>query len=121
MNRTEALYTIAKWAEEITQRRTEMPSDNPYKNALDIQDACNSCGVIQQFAKDVKKLFDEARELGEGTDYVNQHPVVILYLDKLCDLARYRDYREDKTMTQIFSEAFNICWNKAEKENEQSA
>ncbi|MFA7218526.1 MAG: hypothetical protein WC057_08025 [Dehalococcoidales bacterium] len=98
-----------------------MPSDNPYKNALDIQDACNSCGVIQQFARDVRALSAEVRNEGKGTDDLNQHPVVILYLDKLCDLARYRDYRSDKTMTQIFTEAFDVCWKKSGKENEQSA
>ena len=86
---------------------------NPHKNALDIQDGCNSLGIAKQMVRDMETLWKEARENGKGTDYVNQHPVMILYLDKLCDLARYRDW-EAKSMMMQFSDAYDFCKDRAE-------
>jgi hypothetical protein len=31
-------------------------------------------------------LWPEARKEGEGTEFVNGHPIVTLFLDKLCSL-----------------------------------
>lgn len=56
----------------------------PYRHALDVQDACNLSGVVHQFSEDVAALWKEG---GADTGYVNRHPVVQLYLEKLCQLA----------------------------------
>jgi hypothetical protein len=57
-----------------------------YKNALQVQDACNLSGVVKSFAKDFDAVWSEARELGKGTDYVNTHPVCRLYLEQIAHL-----------------------------------
>lgn len=61
---------------------------SPYKLALDVQDASNLSGVAHTFTTDVlPALWQEARDHGQGTDYVAQHPVTLLFLDKLASLA----------------------------------
>ena len=57
------------------------------QEALDVQDACNLSGVVGAFHRCVMNtLWPEARRIGQGTDWVNTHPIVTLYLDKLADL-----------------------------------
>lgn len=60
------------------------------QTALDCQDASNLSGVLASFKAIVHEvLWPEARRLGKGTDWVNEHPIVALFLDKLVDLNRY--------------------------------
>lgn len=56
------------------------------KDALLMQDACNSGGVINSLA-DIKRALSKDA-LKTGTDAVNQHPIIIVILDKLNSLAR---------------------------------
>lgn len=61
--------------------------------ALDCQDACNLSGVAHSLSRAVAAIWDEANKTGKGTDWVNTHPIVALYLSKLCDLnGRSQDY-----------------------------
>jgi len=52
---------------------------NDYKKALDAQSACNLSGLAHSFSKVVSVLWNEANELGEGTEWVNTHPISVLY------------------------------------------
>ena len=54
--------------------------------ALDCQDACNLTGVLHSFAECTDAIWDAARAQGEGTDWVNRHPIVTMFLYKLADL-----------------------------------
>ncbi len=56
--------------------------------ALQVQDACNLSGVAHSFAEAVGALWEEARQRGQGTDFVNTHPISVLFASKLGDLAR---------------------------------
>jgi hypothetical protein len=57
------------------------------QSALDCQDACNLSGVLASFKEIVHEvIWPEARRLGKGTDYVNRHPIVTLFLHKLISL-----------------------------------
>lgn len=57
------------------------------QTALDVQDACNLSGVVRSFEEVVvNAIWPEARRLGKGTDYINTHPIVTLFLDKLTSL-----------------------------------
>lgn len=56
-------------------------------NALAVQDACNLSGVLFSFARDMEAVNAAARELGEGTEWRNNHPIVRLYVDKLASLS----------------------------------
>ena len=63
--------------------------------ALDCQDACNLSGVLASFKEIVHEvLWPEARRLGKGTEWINRHPIVTLFLSKLGSLNR-GDYQCD--------------------------
>src|SRR5712692_1795197 len=57
--------------------------------ALDCQDAVNLSGVLASMKEIVHEvIWPEARRLGKGTEWVNSHPIVTLFLSKLCSLNR---------------------------------
>jgi hypothetical protein len=58
------------------------------QTALDVQDACNLSGVVHSLDKVVDAVWEEARRQGKGTAFVNESPIVYLYLDKLMSLNR---------------------------------
>lgn len=59
------------------------------QEALDVQNACNLSGVLRSFHEIVSgPIRDEARKQGKGIEFVNTHPIVTLFLSKLCDLNR---------------------------------
>ena len=59
------------------------------KTAIECQDACNLSGVLASLKEIVHEvIWPEARRLGKGTEYVNTHPIVTLFLSKLCSLNR---------------------------------
>lgn len=54
--------------------------------ALLVQDACNLSGVAHGFSKAMEQLWDVAREEGKGTDWVNTHPISVVWADKIQSL-----------------------------------
>ena len=57
------------------------------RTALDCQDASNLSGVLASFKEIVHEvIWPEARRLGKGTEWVNQHPVCTMFLSKLGSL-----------------------------------
>lgn len=56
---------------------------NIYQDALDAQRACNLVGLVNGFARALKTISDEARTAGHGTDWINQHPVAILFAEQV--------------------------------------
>mgnify|MGYP001598560898 FL=1 len=65
-----------------------MVSKETYRRWYDAMDACNSSGLIHDFPKVVDEIWAEARELNEGTEYVNSHPLIVIFADKLLQLAK---------------------------------
>jgi len=57
------------------------------KDAINVQNACNSSGVIHALSELVHDLWEIAGKDGHGTKWVNTHPLIILFLDKLNSLA----------------------------------
>jgi hypothetical protein len=55
--------------------------------AIQVQDACNLSAVVKSFAKVTEDLWILARDKGEGTDWVNNHPVSCLFAHKIADLS----------------------------------
>jgi len=65
------------------------------QTALDCQDACNLSGVLASFKEIVHEvIWPEARRLGKGTEFVNTHPIVVLFLSKLVDLNGNQDFSQ---------------------------
>lgn len=81
-----------------------------YQFALDSQMACNSSGLIKHLAGALDHIWEEARAKGQGTDYVNKHPIVVLYLEQLCHLSGV-------TLSHpAYDMSYNICKEEAEGE-----
>jgi len=56
--------------------------------AYQVQDACNLSGVVHSFAAMMSKILDESRARHKGTDWANQHPIAVLFADKIASLTR---------------------------------
>ena len=65
-----------------------MLNKDHYKEALDIQNACNLSGVVFAFAEIMHVICDEARAQGQGTDWKNSHSICVLFADKIASLTR---------------------------------
>jgi len=50
-----------------------------YQNALEVENACNLSGVVKSYSQVMERIWQEARAKGEGTDWVNTHPIAVLY------------------------------------------
>ena len=65
-----------------------MLNKDHYKEALDIQGACNLSGVVFAFAEIMHIICDEARAQGQGTNWKNQHSICVLFADKIASLTQ---------------------------------
>ena len=54
--------------------------------ALTVQDACNLSGVVHAWSRIMELLWEEARRTGQGTDFVNNHPICVLFASKVASL-----------------------------------
>ena len=59
-----------------------------YEMALLSQGACNLSGLVHSLAEAMELIWEEATEQGQGTDYVNNHPIVRLYMEQMSFLCR---------------------------------
>lgn len=81
---------------------------NMYADAVQCQDACNLSGVLKSWATYLDAIWAEARAQNKGTDFVNNHPVNVLFADKLYSLTGYGSR---------FSEAYAACKAEMDKAN----
>jgi hypothetical protein len=75
-----------------------------YKDAITVQDACNLSGVVHSFSAIVSRIWEEARMKNEGTDWVNGHPICVLFASKIADLVGVRDVGYFKAWTACIEE-----------------
>ena len=73
--------------------------------ALYSQGAVNASGLIHSLDKLTTKIWEEARELGEGTGYVNRHPIIRLFVEQLVMLCE----AGTTTNGDTYSEAYRKC------------
>lgn len=50
--------------------------------------ACNLSGLSHDFPRVMEAVWDDVRSRGEGTDAANHHPLAVLWLVKMAELAR---------------------------------
>lgn len=55
------------------------------RDAIDVQDACNLTGVLNSFQRHMAAICESQPEM--GTDARNRHPVAVLFINKMADLA----------------------------------
>ena len=87
---------------------------NIYRNALDVQSASNLSGVILQFARDMKRLNEEVRASGGGTEQANRHPVCRLYAEQIAWLTGGDGCAD----TETYRAAHDACSRKVEEEQQ---
>jgi hypothetical protein len=58
-----------------------------WNDAINVQSACNLSGVAHSLSRAVAAIWDEAHAQGKGTQWVNQHPIVVLYVAQLAALS----------------------------------
>lgn len=54
------------------------------RDALNVQNACNLSGVVISFAQVIRDLKDNLPNA--GSDEINQHPIIKIWVDKLASL-----------------------------------
>ena len=85
-----------------------------WQNAIDVQDACNLSGVVHTFSDVISRIWWEANKRGEGTNWVNTHPIVVLYVSKLATLS-------DSDSCLAFSRAYEtVTKHLEETKNDQN-
>ena len=87
---------------------------NIYQNALDAQSASNLSGVVLQFARDMRRINEEVRAGGGGTEQVNTHPVCRLYAEQIAWLTGAGSCPSNAT----YIRAHDACQRKVEEETE---
>lgn len=65
-----------------------------YEEALLAQSACNLSGVVYSYAKAMDAVCEEARALGKGTDWRNNHPICRLYAEQIMHLTSSKSWDE---------------------------
>ena len=77
-----------------------------YEQAIEVQDACNLSGVVHT----LEELLPRIREEPDctGTGYVNSHPIVVMYVNKLSSLSGAEN-------GLAFSTAYDECKKRAKK------
>lgn len=81
-----------------------------YQSAIDVQCACNLSGIVHSLSRLLPAIWEEARESGQGTEYVNRHPIVVSYLNQLVWLAT-----ADCISPSAFYAAQKVCEERAGK------
>jgi hypothetical protein len=73
--------------------------------AISVQDACNLSGVVHSFSQVMSAVWKEAERTQKGTDWVNTHPITLMFVSKICDLSRYTYGAEQAN----FGKAYDAC------------
>lgn len=93
----------------MSNRSDERLSTRDYQNAIDVQNACNLSGVVRSFSAVMMRIWSEARATGNNnTDWVNTHPIAVLYSSKITSLTRSED-------GPVFGVAYDLCKREAAK------
>ena len=80
------------------------------RQALQVQDACNLTGVALSFARAVCDLREHLATLPDRP-HVSEHPVTVLWVDKLASLAGCQDLGNARVM-DAFAWAHDTCATK---------
>ena len=77
-----------------------------YELAIVVQDACNLSGIVHSLSELLPRIRDDPD--CTGTDFVNTHPIVVLYVNKLSSLSGAEN-------GMAFSTAYDECKKKAKR------
>lgn len=72
--------------------------------ALNVQDACNLTAVVRAFGQVMTDLSESNGLMVRDTDWLNTHPLVVMFTDKCAHLSGVQDVGND-----VFSAAYEWC------------
>ncbi len=75
-----------------------------YETALLVKGVSNLSGLVHGLAQAMKLIALEAKEQGRGTEYINNHPIVRVYLEQMRSLC----------MTD-YAASYKICKDRSRK------
>ena len=75
-----------------------------YQLALDSQSACNLSGIVHGFSNVITKVWQQAREINQGTNWVNTHPICVLYATQIAHLSSGL-----VNTTEAYGVSYNFC------------
>lgn len=81
-----------------------------YRTAVEIQDGCNLSGIVKAYADILVRICHDIHAAKGSTDEVNQHPISVLFADKIYDLATKHQRGENNH--EAFSLAYSACMEK---------
>ena len=84
-------------------------SEHSYQLTEFAHSACNLSGLVHDLSRILtNEIWPEARRLGHGTDWVNQHPIVICFVNQIMYLSGADDF------SNVFK-AIKFCEDKAKQ------
>ena len=78
-----------------------------YKEALLTLNAVNLSALAHSLSNLATRIWEEAGLRGEGTAWVNTHPIVRMFVSQMSQLTELND--------ETFSQAYKICKEKGEE------
>jgi hypothetical protein len=79
------------------------------RDALLVQDACNLSGIAHSFSR----LMHEMCEAGYDTHERNTHPITLMFVDKMFDLAASGQDRGESNYRHAFAECERLAKGEA--------
>jgi hypothetical protein len=73
------------------KREITLLSKNDYEQCLNAQSGCNATGLINSMKEITECLWNTAKSLNKGTEWVNHHPILQLYAYQLAHLTHGRE------------------------------
>lgn len=85
-----------------------------WREAMDVQSACNLSGVVFAFERAMTAICEEAQRLGKGTDWKNTHPIAVLFATQIGHLTKTSILAEQ----DVYRKAYEAVVAELEKEDE---
>lgn len=83
----ESVEFARKRVAEVEAEEKSRLTPHDYQLAIHSQSACNLSGIVHSFSEVISRIWNEARALGEGTDFVNRHPISRLFAEQIAHLS----------------------------------
>jgi len=92
----------------IMRNPVEPPAIAPedYREVLLMQLSTDLAGVAMSFSRILKKIWDESRRHGQGSDWVSRHPICRLYGELISHLTQVP---QGFTIDDTYDTAYKFC------------
>ncbi len=78
--------------------------------SLDVQNACNLSGVVRSYSGVLTDLWSHADAApGRGTNWVNQHPIAVLFADKIASLTGTQDLGRNDVISAGYAVVYKLA------------